>query len=105
MFEDVGKEEFGYSRRINVFGAWDNDYPLRKAVVDHDHDRVFACDFREICDKINGKLFEGEVGGRGNRRNWGTNRMGVYFVLLTGGTSLNKTVDKGSKSRPPEVSF
>ena len=101
----MGKEEFGHPRRIDVFGTWNDDHPLRKVVVDHDHDRVFTGYFGKIRDEINGDLFEWEVGGRGNRGEWGSNGVGVYFVLLTGGTSFDETIDEDSKSRPPEVLF
>ena len=62
-FEDMGEKEFGDSCHIDFFGAWNNDHPFRKAVVDHDHNRVFPGHFGEICDKVNGGLFEGEIGG------------------------------------------
>ena len=35
-FKDMGKKELGYAGSIDVFGAGSEDYPLRKAVVDHD---------------------------------------------------------------------
>ena len=36
MFKDVGKKKLGYAGSIDVFGAGSEDYPLRKAVVNHD---------------------------------------------------------------------
>ena len=36
-FEHVVKKMFGYSSRIYGFQARDENYPLHKAVVDHDH--------------------------------------------------------------------
>ena len=39
-FEDMGEEKFSYSGCINGFGARYDDYPLRKAMVDHDQDGV-----------------------------------------------------------------
>ena len=38
--EYVFEKEFGDSFGVNVFGARDEDDPLRKAVVDHDHQRI-----------------------------------------------------------------
>ena len=59
-FEDVGEKEFGYFHGVDSFGTRDDDHPLRKAMVDHDQDRVFATYFREISDQVDGDLFEGE---------------------------------------------
>ena len=56
----MGEKEFGYFHGINGFGTRDDDYPLHKAMVDHDQDRVFAMNFGEISDKVDGDLFEGE---------------------------------------------
>ena len=48
--EDVGEKEFGHFHGVDGFGTRDDNYPLRKAVVDHDQDRVLATDFREVGD-------------------------------------------------------
>ena len=37
LFEHMVEEKFGYSGCINGFLARDENYPLRKAVVDHNH--------------------------------------------------------------------
>ena len=58
----MGEKEFCDSCGINCFGTWDDDYPLHKAMVDHDQDRVFAMYFGEIGDKVNRELFKGEQG-------------------------------------------
>ena len=55
----MGEKEFGYSHRVNGFGTWDNDHPLRKTVVDHDHYRVLVTYFGQVSDKVDGELFEG----------------------------------------------
>ena len=89
----MGEKEFGYSHGINCFGTGDNDYPLHKAVVDHDQNRIFTTDFWEVSDEVDGDLFEGERGGGGDWTQWRLGGMGVYFVLLAGGTSFNESID------------
>jgi hypothetical protein len=44
------EEKFGYSFQGNHFQAWNNNYPLHKAMVDHDHDRVETPGGRKISD-------------------------------------------------------
>ena len=39
-FEHIFKEKLGNSGGINGFGARSKDYPLHKAMVDHDQDRI-----------------------------------------------------------------
>ena len=56
MFKDVGKKELGNAGSIDVFGAGSKDYPLRKAMVDHDHQGIMASRWGEIGDEVNGKL-------------------------------------------------
>ena len=41
-FKDVGKEKLGNAGSINVFGTGSKDYPLRKAMVDHNHQGIMA---------------------------------------------------------------
>ena len=62
-FEDMGEKEFSYPQGVNCFGARDDDYPLHKAMVDHDQNRIFATNFREVSDEVEQYLFEGESGG------------------------------------------
>ena len=58
MFKDVGKKKLGNAGSINVFGTGSKDYPLRKAVVDHDHQGIMAGGQGEIGDEVNGELPE-----------------------------------------------
>ena len=58
MFEDMGKEKLGNASSIDVFGAGSKDYPLHKAMVDHDHQGIMTSRWGEIGDEVNGKLLE-----------------------------------------------
>ena len=62
-FENVLEKEFPYSCCVDGFGTWDDNYPLCKAMVDHDHDRIQLPHTRKVGDEINRKLFKGK--GRG----------------------------------------
>ena len=55
----MGEKEFGYSHGIDHFRTRDDDYPLCKAMVDHDQDRVFSANFRKVSDEVHRDLFEG----------------------------------------------
>ena len=101
----MGEKEFGYSHGIDCFGTRNDDYPLRKAMVDHDQDRVFPTNLREGSDEVYQDLFEGQEGGRRDRVQWRFGGMGIHFVLLAYGATFDKAVDVCRKPRPPEVSF
>ena len=58
MLKDMGKKELGDAGHVDVFGAGSKNYPLRKAVVDHDHQGIMAGGWGEISDEINGELLE-----------------------------------------------
>ena len=104
-FKDMGKEKLGNAGSIDVFGAGSEDYPLHKAVVDHDHQGIMAGGQGEISDGVNGELPEWEGRGRGDGRQGRTCGMMVYLVLLACGAARDKGIDKGGQTRPPEVTF
>ena len=60
VFKDVGKKKLGNAGSINVFGTGSKDYPLRKVVVDHDHQRIMASGWGKIGDEVNRELLEWE---------------------------------------------
>ena len=59
-FKDMGKKKLGNASSINVFGTRSKDYPLHKAVVNHDHQEIMAGERGETSDKVNGELPEWE---------------------------------------------
>ena len=59
-FKDMGKKKLGDAGSIDVFGAGSEDYPLHKAVVDHDHQGIMAVRWGKISDEINRELLEWE---------------------------------------------
>ena len=70
-FVHIIEKEGGSTKGIDHFVTGDENYPLCKAMVYHDHDRVKACGGREIGDKIDGNLLEGAEGGRWDRHQGG----------------------------------
>ena len=60
MFKDMGKKKLGNAGSINVFGAGSKNYPLCKAMVDHDHQGIMAGGWGEIGDEVNRELLEWE---------------------------------------------
>ena len=59
-FKDVGKKKLGNAGSINVFGTGRKDYPLHKAVVDHNHQGIMASGRGKIGDEVNRELPEWE---------------------------------------------
>ena len=104
-FKDMGKKKLGNAGSIDVFGTRSEDYPLHKAMVDHNHQGIMAGGWGEISDEVNGELPEQERQGRGDGRQGRTCGMMVYFVLLACGAAPDKGIDKGGQTRPPEVTF
>ena len=60
VFKDMGKKKLGNASSINVFGTGSEDYPLHKAVVDHDHQGIMAGGWGKISDEVNEELLEWE---------------------------------------------
>ena len=59
-FEYEVKKQLGNSCSVNGLLARCKNYPLCKAMVDHDHDRIKSRRRREVGDEVNGELFKGE---------------------------------------------
>ena len=59
-FKDMGKKKLGDAGSINVFGAGSEDYPLRKAMVNHDHQGIMASGWGNIGDEVNEELLKWE---------------------------------------------
>jgi hypothetical protein len=49
---NVLEEKLGYPFRSDCFLAWSNNYPLHKAVVNHDHNRIKTTRGGKIRDEI-----------------------------------------------------
>jgi hypothetical protein len=60
---NVFEEKFGYPFRCDCFQARDNNYPLTKAMVYYDHDRVKTPGGRKVSDEINREESERDSGG------------------------------------------
>ena len=70
MFKDMGKKKLGNAGSINVFGTGSKDYPLCKAVVNHNHKESWPVDggrsvMRSIESCQNGRDEEEGMGDKG----------------------------------------
>ena len=74
-------------------------------MVYYDHNRVMAIGGRKISDEVDRELFKGEGYRGGDGRKWRDGQMGVDFVLLTEGTSINEVFYEGRETGPPKVTF
>ena len=101
--EDFVEKECGDSFSSDCFLSGVENDPLRKAMVDHDQQRVKARRKRKVGDQITGDLLEGVrcVGhDQGERRDSG---VGVCLVLLACGTAFDIFAHKLCKARPPKL--
>ena len=104
-FEYVVKKELSDPGYINGFAARSKNYPLCKAMVDHNQDRIKSRERRKVGDEVDRELLEWESGGGWYRTEGWSGGVGVDLVLLTDRTSINKILDKEGKSWPPVVPF
>ena len=105
VFEYKVKKQLDNSCGINGLVARCKNYPLCKAMVDHDHDRIKSCRRREIGDEVNGQLLKGESDIGLDREQRRHDRVCVGLVLLADGASGDKVLYEGGETRPPEILF
>ena len=63
-FEHMVKKELSNSICVNRFRARNQDYPLCKAMVYHDHEGVITVRKGKVGDEVDRELFEGKQRGR-----------------------------------------
>ena len=97
------EKEGGYPFCSDGFLSGAENYPLCKAMVDHDQQRIEARGSRKVSDKVTGDLLEWARGMRFDWGEWGNSGVHVRFVLLACGTSFNIFVHELSKAWPPEL--
>ena len=105
VFEYKVKKQLGDSCSINGLLARCKNYPLSKAMVDHDHDRIKSSRRREVGDEVNGQLFKRKSGRGFDRYERGHNRVCVGLVLLADGAAGDKVLHEGGETWPPEIPF
>ena len=62
VFEYKVKKQLDNSCSVNGFVARCKNYPLCKAMVDHNHDRIKSHRRGKIGNEVNRQLFKGESG-------------------------------------------
>ena len=71
-------------------------------MVDHDQKGIKTIGKGKVSDEITGELLEGAgTGGWNGEKRW-SGQMGIGFVLLARGTSVDITVDVRGEAWPPK---
>ena len=99
---DFMEKESGYSLGGDRFLGGAENYPLCKAMVDHDQQGVKAGGDGEVGDQVAGDLLEGARGVGFDGGEWGSGGMCIRLVLLARGTAFNIFAYKLRETRPPE---
>ena len=99
----MGGKELGYSCSIHHLGARGKNYPLTKAMVNHDHNRIEAINWREVGDEVHGEILEGLRAFKGKGGDSWDRRMGEDLVFLASCASRDIFPDIGRKVRPPVI--
>ena len=97
------EQKLGYSCSIHGFGARGENYPLTKAMVNNDHDRVKTIDQRKVSDEIDGEVLEGVRALKGKGGDGWDHRMDEDLVCLVSHAARNIFLDIGGKARPPVI--
>ena len=105
MGKDFFEKELRNALGVHTLVSWGENYPLCKAMVNHDHKQIKAFRWWQVCDEINSQTLEGAGGGdreRGKRRD---GRMSVDLVGLADGASLDEASDERRQTWPPIVTL
>ena len=96
------EKKLSYFCSIHGFGARGENYPLTKAIVDHNHDRIKTVDWRKVSNEVNGEVLKGVRALKGKGGNSWDHRMGEDLVCFANHTPGNIFPGIGGKARPPE---
>ena len=97
------EKEGGNSLSSDSFLRWAENYPLTKAVVHHDQERVKTHGGGKVGDEVTRDLTEGERGGGGNRSGGRSGGVRICLVLLTSGAASNEGANIGGEARPSKL--
>ena len=97
------EKNLGYSCGVHSFGTRGKNYPLTKAMVDHDHDRIKTIDWREVSYEVNGEVLEGVRALEGKGSDSQDCRMDENLVCLANCASGNIFLDIDGEARPPVI--
>ena len=97
------EEKSSYSFSSDRFLGRAENYPLCKAMVDHDQQGVKAGGGGEVSDEVTGDLLEG-AGCMGlDQGEWGNGRVDIRLVLLACDIAFNILVDELREARPAKL--
>ena len=96
------EEKGGYPFSGDHFLSGAENYPLHKAMVNHDQQRIKASRKGKVSDKVARDLLKG-VGCVGlDQGEWGDGRVCVRLVLLAHGAALDVFLHELCEAWPPE---
>ena len=84
LFVDIIEKEGSSAEGINSFVTRDENYPLHKAMVYHNHDRVKTGRGGKVGDEVDRDLLEGVKGGGGDRHKGGDMGWVLIFICWQG---------------------
>ena len=96
------EEEDSYPFGSDHFLSGAENYPLHKAMVNHNQQGIEAREGREVSDQVAGDLLEGARGVGLDRGEQGDGGVCVRFVLLACGTAFDVFAHKLRETRPPK---
>ena len=94
------EKKLGYSCSVHSFDARGKNYPLTKAMVNHNHDRVKTIDQRKVSDEVDREVLEGVRALKGKGGDGWDCRMGEDLVCLANCAARNVFPDIGGKASP-----
>ena len=91
MFE----KEFGNSFSVNGLVTRGENYPLRKAMVNHDQQRIKTIRKGQASNQVDGELLKGVGTGGWQRGKSRDDWVSIHLHLLTEGATSNEVMNKG----------
>ena len=88
---------------VHGFGARGKNYPLTKAMVDHDCNRIKTSDQRKVGDEVDGEVLERAGTLEGKESDGWNCRMDEDLVCLANHTARNVFSDVDKEAGPPVV--
>ena len=103
LFKDIVEKKIGYSCSIHCFSARGKNYPLMKAMVDHNHDRIEAIDGGKVGNEVHGEVLKRAGAFKSKGGDGQDYRMGEYLVCLANSIPRDIFSNIDREAWPPVV--
>ena len=97
------EKKLGYFCSIHSFGARGENYPLTKAMVDHNHDRVKSIDQGEVGNEVDKDVLKGVRALKSKEGDGWNHRVSEDLVCLANHAAGNIFPDIGGEAGPPII--